>query len=103
MTLYQQKQDFLTEIMAAKDIDVKLFRRLIKRHRTLPNTATQVLVYDGETLCGSSNIAAGFVSHFQPLATPSTNDDSSCYLLAWRSCLAPCLMHSFLRGCSVIC
>ena len=42
MTLYQQKQDFLTEVMSAKDSDVKLFHRLIKRQRTLPNTATQV-------------------------------------------------------------
>ena len=58
--------------MSAKDSDVKLFHRLIKRQRTLPNTATQV--YDGENLSGSSNIAAGFASHFQSLATPSTND-----------------------------
>ena len=40
-----------------------------------PNTATQVLVYGGETLSGSSNKAAGFASHFQSLATPSTNDE----------------------------
>ena len=70
MTLYQQKQDFLTEIMSAKDSDVKMFHRLVKRQRTLPNTATH-----GETLSGSSNIAAGFASHFQSLATPSTNDE----------------------------
>ena len=75
MTLYQQKQDFLTEVMSAKDSDVKLFHRLIQRQRTLPNTATQVLVYDGETLSGSSKIAAGFASHFQSLATPLTNND----------------------------
>ena len=61
--------------MSVKDSDVKLFHRLIKRQHALPNTATQVLVYDGETLSGSSNIAAGFTSHFQSLATPSTNDE----------------------------
>ena len=60
--------------MSAKDSDVKM-SRLIKRQRALPNTATQVLLYDGETLSGSSNIAAGFASHFQSLATPSTNDE----------------------------
>ena len=32
-------------------------------------------MYDGETLAGSSNIAAGFASRFQSLATTSTNDD----------------------------
>ena len=75
MTLYQQKQDFLTDVMSAKDSDVKLFHRLIKLQRTLPTTATQVLVYDGETLSGSGKIAAGFASHFQSLATPLTNND----------------------------
>ena len=52
-----------------------MLHRLIKRQRTLPNTATQVLVYDDETFSGSSNIAAGFASHFQSLATPSMNDE----------------------------
>ena len=75
MTLCQQDQELLTEIMTAKDTDVKLFHRLIKRQRTIPNTVTQVLIYNGETLSCADDIADGFASHFQSLATPSNNEN----------------------------
>ena len=65
MTLYQQKQDLLLEIMNALVCGVKLFHRLIRRQRTIPNThATQILIYNGETLTGAKDIASGFASHF---------------------------------------
>ena len=75
MTLCQQNQELMTEIMTAKDTDVKLFHRLIKRQRTIPNTVTQVLIYNGETLSCADDIADGFASHFQSLATPSNNEN----------------------------
>ena len=64
MTLYQQKQDLPLEIMNAKVCGVKLFHRLIRRQRTIPNTATQILIYNGETLTGAKDIASGFASNF---------------------------------------
>ena len=76
MSLYQQKQDLLVEIMDAKDCDVRLFHRLIRRQRTIPNAATQILLYNGETLTGTKDIASGFASHFESLATPSENEES---------------------------
>ena len=75
MTLCQQNQELLTEIMLSKDAGVKLFHRLIQRQGTIHNTATQVLIYNGETLSSADDIAAGFAAHFKSLAIPSHNKD----------------------------
>ena len=47
----------------------------MERHHFLTNAATQGFVFVGQTLASSSNIAAGFASHFQALATLMTNEE----------------------------
>ena len=59
--------------MNACEQDTKLFHRLVRKQRARPSTATETLKYDGNTLSGAEEIAAGFSSHFRDLATPAPN------------------------------
>ena len=72
-TLFQQRQDLLGSVMNASEQDTKLFHRLVRKQRARPSTATETLKYDGNTLSGAEEIAAGFSSHFRDLATPAPN------------------------------
>ena len=59
--------------MNACEQDTKLFHRLVRKQRARPSTATETLKYDGNTLSGAEEIAAGFSLHFRDLATPAPN------------------------------
>ena len=72
-TLFQQRHDLLRSVMNACEQDTKLFHRLVRKQRARPSTATETLKYDGNTLSGTEEIAAGFSSHFRDLATPAPN------------------------------
>ena len=72
-TLFLQRQDLLSSVMNACDQDTKLFHRLVRKQRARPSIALETLMYDGNTLHGTKEIAAGFSSHFKNLATPSPN------------------------------
>ena len=58
-------------VMDASERDTKLFHRLMRRQRARPSTATEILQFNGSTLAGAEEIAAGFSSHFKDLATPT--------------------------------
>ena len=73
-TLFQQRQDLLVSVMDASEHDAKLFYRLVTRQCARPSTATEILQFNGSTLVGAEEIAAGFSSHFRDLATPTPNE-----------------------------
>ena len=75
MALCYQKQDLLVEIMIARDCDVKLFHKLIRRHQTIPNIANQMLILEGVALTVDGDIAAGFASHFESFASSLENKE----------------------------
>ena len=61
-------------VMDASERDTKLFHRLVRRQRVRPSTAPEILQFNGSTLAGAEEIAAGFSSHFRDLATPTPNE-----------------------------
>ena len=69
-TLFQQRQDLLVSVMDSSEYDTKLFHRLVSRKRAKSSTATETLQFNGSTLAGAEEIAAGFSSHFKDIATP---------------------------------
>ena len=72
-TLFQRRQDLLGSVMNACEQEPKLFHRLVRKQRARPSTPTETLKYDGNTLSGAKEIAAGFLSHFRDLTTPAPN------------------------------
>ncbi len=68
---YMQKQDRFDEIMEADGKDTRLFYKLVGRQRKAKSTATEILLYNSCTLNTSEDVAAGFASHFEALATPN--------------------------------
>ena len=74
-TLFQQqRQDLLLSVIDLSEYDTKLFHRLVNRQRAKSSTATETLQFNGSTLTGAEEIAAGFSSHFMNIATPKPNE-----------------------------
>ena len=57
--------------MGAQESDSRTFFKTIKRQRSTKSTNTQLLHYKDEVLSGAEEVASGFASHFEALATPS--------------------------------
>ena len=73
--VYTDKQDKYQEIMEANERDTKTFYRLVNKQRTVKNTATEILYFDGKTCSTVDDVANAFSEHFERLATPSNNPD----------------------------
>ena len=68
-TLFQQRRDLLVSVMDSSEYDTKLFHRLVSSHLQLRN-----FQFNGSSLAGAGEIAAGFSSHFKDIATPKPNE-----------------------------
>ncbi|MCW4345464.1 MAG: reverse transcriptase domain-containing protein, partial [Candidatus Thiodiazotropha endolucinida] len=66
-----RREVYLTSIMDAHETDSRAFFRMIKRQRSSKSTNTQLLEYQDRTLTGPEEVANGFASHFEALATPA--------------------------------
>ena len=68
---YLQMQEKYTELMLAKEMDSKIFYKLVNQQRSTENTATEMLHFEDQTLSSTEGIASAFSDHFQKLATPA--------------------------------
>lgn len=64
LALYQQRQEFLTTVMDASELDTKTFYKLVKKQLSRSSAASEILQYGGNVLAGAEKIASGFASHF---------------------------------------
>ena len=71
---YLQMQEKYTELMLAKEMDTKIFYKLVNQQRSTKNTATEVLHFEDQTFSPTERIASAFSDHFQKLATPAESD-----------------------------
>ena len=75
----KKREEFITTLMEANEYDSRTFFKTIKRQRSSKSTNTQLLHYKDGVLKGPEEVADGFASHFEVLATPSEDvmfDDS---------------------------
>ena len=73
--VYADKQDKCQEMMEANERDTQTFYRLVNKQRTVKNTATEILYFDGKTCSTVDDVVNAFSEHFERLATPSNNPD----------------------------
>ena len=71
---YLQMQDKYTELMLAKEMDTRIFYKLVNQQRSARSTATELLNFDGQAFSTAEGIASAFSSHFKNLATPTDSD-----------------------------
>ena len=71
---YLQMQEKYTELMLAKEMDTKIFYKLVNQQRSTKNTATEVLHFEDQTFSSTEGIASAFSDHFQKLATPAESE-----------------------------
>ena len=71
---YLQMQEKYTELMLAKEMDTKIFYKLVHQQRSIKNTATEVLHFEDQTFSSTEGIASAFSDHFQKLATPAESE-----------------------------
>ena len=71
---YLQMQDKYIELMLAKEMDTRIFYKLVNQQRSARNTATELLNFDGQAFSTAEGIASPFSSHFKNLATPTDSD-----------------------------
>ena len=63
-----------TELMLAKEMDTKIFYKLVNQQRSTENTAMEVLHFEDQTFSSTEGIANAFSDHFQKLATPAKSE-----------------------------
>ena len=68
---YLQMQERYTELMLAKEMDTKIFYKLVNQQRSNENIATEMLHFEDQTFSSTEGIASAFSDHFQKLATPA--------------------------------
>ena len=66
-----RREIFLISIMDVHETDSRTFFRAVKRQRSTKPIYTQLLQYQDRTLNGPEEVASGFASHFEYLATPT--------------------------------
>ena len=66
---FSRREIFL--IMDAHETDSRTFFRIVKRQRSTQPIYTQLLQYQDRTINGPEEVASGFASHFESLATPT--------------------------------
>ncbi|MEW8547288.1 MAG: reverse transcriptase family protein, partial [Candidatus Thiodiazotropha sp.] len=71
---YLQMQDKYAELMLAKEMDTRVFYKLVNQQRSSRSTATELLHFEGQAFSSAEGIAGAFSNHFKNLATPTDSD-----------------------------
>ena len=62
---YLQMQENYTELMLAKEMDTKIFYKLVNQQRSTKNAATEVLHFEDQTFSSTEGIASAFLIIFR--------------------------------------
>ena len=62
---YLQMQEKYTKLMLAKEMETKIFYKLVNQQRSTKNTATEVLHFEDQTFSSIEGIASPFSDHFR--------------------------------------